>query len=57
MKVMPTPEHGITAELCKTLMALELHSMNLEDDVDALGSTTFTIRSWKKKLIVAGLCP
>lgn len=48
-KVLPTPEHEIAAELFKSLVSLELHSMNLEDEVDPLGSTTVTLGSWQKE--------
>lgn len=49
VKVMPTPEHGIAADLFKSLIYLKLHAMNLEDDIDPLGSTTLTIGGWTKE--------
>ncbi|KAB8234202.1 uncharacterized protein BDW43DRAFT_310558 [Aspergillus alliaceus] len=46
---MSAPEHGIAAKAFELLISLELVSMNLEDHVDLLGSTTVTIGSWKKE--------
>lgn len=48
-KVMPTPEHEIAAATFQNLIFLELHAMDLDDEVDTLNTMTVTIGSWKKQ--------
>ncbi|RHZ59722.1 uncharacterized protein CDV56_105792 [Aspergillus thermomutatus] len=48
-KVMPSPEHHLSASSFEFLINLELHSMGLRHDVDSLGSATVTIGTWKKE--------
>lgn len=49
VKVIPTPKHGIAAESFKLLILFGLHSINFEDDVEPLGSTTVRIGSWERE--------
>ena len=48
-KALPSPEHEIVTASLQILIAFQLHSMELDDEVDCLNSTTVGIGNWNKE--------
>ena len=48
-KVVPTRAYELAAAKFQTLIEFKLAAMNLDDEVEPLGSTTVTLGSWKKE--------
>ena len=49
-KALPSPEHEIVTASLQILIAFQLHSMELDDEVDCLNSTMIGIGNWKKEV-------
>ncbi|PLN79563.1 hypothetical protein BDW42DRAFT_172508 [Aspergillus taichungensis] len=49
IKIMPNPAHELAAESFKSLIAVKLHIMNVDDEVWPYGSTTVTGGGWTKQ--------